>query len=64
MGCTTENVKFELSNQSFIPDRIVPLLVLSRVSEYSNASLLHCQNEYTLLDSINRKHKKKSKKNQ
>ena len=31
-------------------------VVLSRVSEYSYASLLHCQNEYTLLDSINRKH--------
>ena len=35
-------------------------LVLSRVSEYSYASLLHCQNEYTLLHSINGKHKKKS----
>ena len=28
------------------------LVVLSRVSEYSYASLLHCQIEYTLLDSI------------
>ena len=31
-------------------------IVLSRVSEYSYTSLLHCQNEYTLLDSINCKH--------
>ena len=36
--------------------------MLSRVSEYSYASLLHCQNEYTLLDSINRKRKKKINK--
>ena len=32
--------------------------MLSRVSEYSYASLLHYQNEYTSLDSINRQHKK------
>ena len=29
-------------------------LVLSRVHEYSNASQLHCQNEYRFPDSINR----------